>query len=362
MKEVPFDQLINQATFSREDLIRMLSADEHDSAMLFARSSEVRDAHIGRTVYFRGLIEISNVCRKNCLYCGIRSGNKNTQRYELDDEDILAAARFAYNNRFGSVVLQGGELTSPKHTERVEQLLKKIKELSNGELGVTLSLGEQDEETYRRWFEAGAHRYLLRIESSDPCLYGKIHPNDKVHDYNDRLKALERLKNTGYQVGTGVMIGLPFQTLEHLADDLLFFQSIDVDMIGMGPYIEHHDTPLYIHKDELLPIVERYKLALKMVACLRILMKDVNIAAVTALQAIKPEGREEAVKIGANIMMPNVTPGIWRNVYKLYENKPTISQNDEDNLQQLLQRLSAIGFTVGLGSWGDSKHFSERKK
>lgn len=341
--------------------MRMLSANECDTLSLFTRAEEVRQQYVGKNVYLRGLIEISNICSKDCYYCGIRKSNTCTERYELSSEEILAAAKFAYVNRFGSIVLQGGELTSPKHTAWVEELLKEIKKLSNGELGITLSLGEQSEETYRRWFEGGAHRYLLRIESSDPQLYASIHPDNSLHSHQNRLQSLSLLRDIGYQVGTGVMIGLPEQTVEQLADDLLFFKSQAIDMVGMGPYIEHKDTPLYTRKDELKSIEERYLLALKMVACLRILAKDVNIASVTALQAIKPEGREEAIKAGANVIMPNITPGVWRNVYKLYEGKPTVGRNDEDNLRLLMERIAATGYTIQLDSWGDSLHFKSRR-
>ena len=362
MPVISFNQLLQQDNFSSNDLVRMLSAKDNDMQCLLSRAAEVRAASVGKNVYLRGLIEVSNICSKDCYYCGIRSSNRATERYELSDDAILSAAKFAYVNRFGSIVLQGGELTSAKHTVRIESLLKEIKKLSSGELGITLSLGEQSRDTYERWFKAGAHRYLLRIESSDPCLYASIHPENDLHSHQKRLQALALLGDIGYQVGTGVMIGLPGQTVEQLAEDLLFFKSQSIDMVGMGPYLEHKETPLYVRAHELKPIEERYLLALKMVACLRILAKDINIAAVTALQAIKPEGREEAIKAGANVIMPNITPGVWRNVYKLYENKPTINQNDEDNLNQLVERISAIGYNVQLGSWGDSLFFQQKNQ
>ncbi len=190
------------------------------------------------------MIEFSNVCSKDCFYCGIRKSNSEVIRYTISDKEIFDACRFAWDNGFGSVVLQSGELSTPTFVKRVDHLLKEIKKLSNNELGITLSCGEQSKETYRRWFESGAHRYLLRIEASNRELYYKIHPNDKKHNFEQRLESLSFLKETGYQVGSGVMIGLPFQTIEDLADDLLFFKKIDIDMCGMGPYIEHENTPL----------------------------------------------------------------------------------------------------------------------
>jgi biotin synthase len=257
--------------------------------------------------------------------------------------------------------MQSGELQSEFITSRIENILKEIKKRTNGKLGITLSLGEQSEETYQRWFNKGAMRYLLRIEASNRELYAKLHPNDRFHDFDERLECLRALQRVGYQVGTGVMIGLPFQTLEHLADDLLWMQEMDVDMVGMGPYVEHPDTPLFQYHQNLRPITERFNLALKMTALLRILMKDINIAAPTALQAIDPLGREKAIKVGANIVMPNITPGTYRNDYKLYENKPCIDDAADDCKNCLEARIQLTGDEIGYGEHGNSKHFYRRK-
>ena len=278
----------------------------------------------------------------------------------MTDEQILDAARFAYENGYGSFVMQAGELESPAFTLRVENLLKEIKKLSKGKLGITLSLGEQSREVYERWFEAGAHRYLLRIESSNPELYHRYHPTDTLHDYARRLTCLKTLQRIGYQTGTGVMIGLPFQDTGDLADDLLFMKEFNIDMVGMGPYIEHKDTPLYAYRNQLLPIGERFDMALKMIATLRILMKDINIAAATALQAIDPLGREKAVKVGANIIMPNITPGKYRNDYSLYENKPCVDEEPEECKNCLDVRIQLADGVIGYDEWGDSKHYNKR--
>jgi len=256
--------------------------------------------------------------------------------------------------------MQAGELESPTFTARVEHLVKEIKKLSAGKLGITLSLGEQSREVYERWFEAGAHRYLLRIETSSPELYHRYHPGDDFHDFERRKECLCSLRSIGYQTGTGVMIGLPFQDASHLADDLLFMRDMDVDMVGMGPFIEHQHTPLFQYRDQLLPIEERFDLALKMVAVLRILMPDINIAAATALQAIDPLGREKAVKVGANIIMPNITPGKYRNDYALYENKPCVDEEPEECMNCLDVRVQLADGEIGYGEWGDSKHFHKR--
>ncbi|MFO7621928.1 MAG: [FeFe] hydrogenase H-cluster radical SAM maturase HydE, partial [Bacteroidales bacterium] len=273
----------------------------------------------------------------------------------------LAAARFAWENRYGSIALQSGELESNSVTGRIENLLHRIKELSGGELGITLSVGEQKHEVYKRWYEAGAHRYLLRVETTNRDLYSKIHPNNKKHDFDRRLACLKSLQDIGYQTGTGVMIGLPFQTLSDLAGDLLFMQEFDVDMCGMGPYLEHADTPLFAQADQLLPLNERFSLTLKMIAVLRIMMKDINIVAATALQAIDPIGREKAVRIGANILMPNITPGKYRDSYKLYENKPCTDDSAEDCKSCLEARVSLADNEVVYGEWGDSGHFEKRR-
>ncbi len=354
--------ILTQDQFSKEDLVTLLYANKDESRLIYEKGQQVKKDFVGRKVYFRGLIEYSNYCSKNCYYCGIRAGNSRYARYQMPDEEVLEAAKFALDNNFASIVIQSGERSDSKFVSTIEKLLKEIHELSDGKLHVTLSLGEQSEETYRRWYEAGAHRYLLRIEVSNPELYQKLHPNDHHHDYNERLNALHLLKKSGFQVGTGVMIGLPFQTLSDLADDLIFFRDFDIDMAGMGPYIEHEDTPLFRYKNELLPLKDRFDLSLKMVALLRIIMKDINIAATTAMQTIDPQGREKALLVGANVIMPNLTPVKYRQDYLLYENKPCLDEEAEECKSCLETRIFLAGDTIGYGEWGDSKHFNERKK
>lgn len=353
-------EILEKEKLEREDLMVMLSAEGEEKNILFKRAGEIKLREIGNRVHFRGLVEFSNICGKDCYYCGIRKSNKTAHRYNVSDEQILDAARFAHENGYGSFVMQAGELESPAFTSRVESLLREIKKLSGGKLGITLSLGEQSEEVYKRWFEAGAHRYLLRIETSSPDLYHRYHPNDSMHNFERRVECLHTLQSLGYQTGTGVMIGLPFQNIGHLADDLLFMRDFNVDMVGMGPFIEHQDTPLYQFRDQLLPIEQRFDLALKMIATLRILMKDINIAAATALQAIDPIGREKAVKVGANIIMPNITPGKYRNDYALYENKPCVDEEPEECKNCLDVRIQLADGEIGYNEWGDSKHFHKR--
>jgi len=347
--------------YTIEELIHLLTCKGKEENQLFQEAQHIKNQTIGNKVSLRGLIEISNICIKDCLYCGIRKSNNQTARYTLTDLEIEEAADFAYTHHFGSIVLQGGERTDNEYIKRIERLLKTIKRKSNNELGITLSLGEQTEETYRRWFEAGAHRYLLRIETSNPELYAKIHPNNSSHDHSTRLKCIEYLQRCGYQTGTGVMIGLPFQTIKDLAQDLLFIKKINVDMVGMGPYLEHRDTPLYTYYQQLPSHAERLQLSLHMIALLRLIMPDINIAATTALQAIAPIGREKALTFGANVVMPNITPTNNRILYRLYENKPGTHEGTADSMRKLEISIQNSGCEVLYDTWGDSQHFHNRQ-
>lgn len=355
------EDILHKPALSKADIVYLLGTAGDEKTRLFTRAAKVKEENVGNKVYFRGLVEFSNVCHKNCLYCGIRHDNQLVKRYRLSDAEILDCARFAADNQYGSLVLQSGELETAGFTRRVEKLLKDIHKATGERLKITLSCGEQDGEVYRRWFDAGAHRYLLRIESSGRALYEKLHPHDKLHGYKRRLKCLHDLQKTGYQVGTGVMIGLPFQTLEDLANDLLFIKKFDIDMIGMGPYLEHEHTPLFALRHTLLPKEERFQLSLKMVAILRIIMKDVNIAATTALQAIDKLGREKAIKIGANVIMPNITPGNYRDDYLLYQNKPCTDENPDDCKTCLEARIALADNEIAYGEWGDSGHYKRRR-
>lgn len=352
--------LLNKTAFTKQELVGLLSAEGKEKEMLFNKASEVKLKHVGNKVFFRGLIEYSNRCAKNCFYCGVRCGNRNIERYELTDEEVLEAAQLAFDKNFASLVIQSGERSSRQFVKKIAFLLEKIREMTDGKLRVTLSMGEQTEETFQLWRESGAQRYLLRIESSNPELYAKIHPNNALHSYENRLKSLELLRKTGYQVGTGVMIGLPFQTLDDLAGDLLFIQKYDIDMIGMGPYIEHEATPLYEYRHLLLPKEKRFELSMKMLALLRIMMPTVNMAATTAMQTLHPEGREIALRIGANVIMPNLTPLKYREGYLLYENKPNIHEETDVSLQKLSLAIQNAGCQLALGEWGDSAHYRNR--
>ncbi|MDD2386626.1 MAG: [FeFe] hydrogenase H-cluster radical SAM maturase HydE [Bacteroidales bacterium] len=352
--------ILNQKNLNREDLILLLSANASETELIYKKAAEIKSKHIGNFTYFRGLIELSNVCTKNCYYCGIRSGNKKAKRYTVTDDEVLRVVRYALDRNWGSIVIQAGERQDDIFIDRIEGLLKKIQALSSEKVGITLSLGEQKIETYDKWLEAGATRYLVRVETSNEDLFYKIHPKDKLHDFELRKQALIDLQKAGYITGTGVMIGLPFQTMGDLADDLLFMQEYDIDMVGMGPYIEHEDTPLYRYNDVLLPVDERFNLTLKMIAVLRILMKDVNIASATALQAINPLGREEGIRCGANVIMPNITPVKYHEAYNLYKGKPQIVAETDEYIKQLETQINEAGDVVGYGELGDPLHFKNR--
>ncbi len=344
---------------TKEELIAILATEEADSAELFNAARELTIETVGAKVYFRGIIEWSNVCIKDCFYCGIRKSNRQVERYVIPDEKIIEAAVWAWKAGYGSIVMQSGEQRSRQFTDKVTRLLQAIMRETNGELGVTLSLGEQSFDTYKQWFDAGAKRYLLRIETSNRELYTSLHPPD--HHFEERVECLIALREAGYQVGTGVMIGLPGQTDEMLADDILFFKKMDIDMIGMGPYIPHHQTPMAsaIPDFEAVKKQQFYK-GLVMIAATRLFLPDINIAASTALQALNDVGRELGIMAGANIIMPNITDSEYRASYQLYDNKPCTGETSSMCHDCMTLRLSAYGVEIGFNEHGDSKHFFRR--
>jgi len=329
-------------------------------AALFEAAYKMKLRYVGRIVRLRGLIEISNICAKNCHYCGIRGSNRVLHRYTMTREEILSAARFALDCNYGSLVLQAGERCDRSWIEWITELVREIKHLSSGQLGITLSLGEQTAATYRQWFEAGAHRYLLRIESSNPELYAKMHPAD--HLFARREKCLEELGDIGYQVGTGVMTGLPGQNAEDLADDVFFFRHHDVDMIGLGPYIPHPHTPMGRRLIARFNPAKALLSARKMIAVTRLVLRDVNIASTTALQALADDGREQGLLSGANVIMPNMSPTANRADYELYTNKPGLDENAAETRAKLEQAIDVIGEKIGYGEWGDSPHALGKRK
>lgn len=354
--------ILKKQLLAKEDIKLLLATSGVEMEALLQQALKVKIKHLDSFVHLRGLIEFSNICCKSCLYCGVRSKNYQVERYTLTEDEVIDCALQAHQLGYGSVAIQSGERNDPAFIEQITRIIQRIKEIDHGSLGITLSLGEQAEKTYRQWFEAGAHRYLLRIEASNEELYYKIHPRDKQHDLQRRLACIDSLIDIGYQTGTGVMIGLPFQTLEDLADDLLFFRRKDVAMVGMGPFIPHPDTPLFQYADLIPSSQERMDLTLKMIAILRLMMPEINMVAATANQTIDPMGREKAIAAGANVIMPNLTPTHYREDYLIYPDKANVNDKAEECRADLEQRLKAINHQILYNAWGDSVAFTKKKK
>lgn len=352
-------EILEKDKLSKNDLLSlMLINNKEDLELLFKKAYEIKLKYIGNKVYYRGLLECSNICIKNCKYCGIRRDNKFVERFLLTEDEILSSSKWIYENGYASMALQAGERNDKDFIDFFDNIIKKIQIISNNTMGITLSLGEQTYDTYKKWLNSGASRYLLRIETTNKNLFKKIHIDDELHSFNKRLTALKDLKKAGYQVGTGVMIGIPGQTEEDLVNDIIFFKEFDIDMIGMGPYILHKDTPLGKEfKNNILSEKKRLELSLKMIAICRIYLKDINIAATTALQVLDNFGREKGILAGANIIMPNATIKEMRENYKLYDGKPSLNDDAKETKLDLENRLKNIGEKIIYFEKGDSPHF-----
>ena len=341
---------------TRDELARLVGlSDKAEREALYAAAYDVKLRQTGPRVSLRGLVEIGNVCAKNCLYCGLRRDNAATHRYQIPEDDVVRMARWAFDRRFGSVVLQSGEIESDAHTESIGRIVRRIRAFGRDDFAIVLSLGEQTADAYRAWKEAGADRYLLRIETSNPEIYARIHPAD--HLWTRRRDCLLSLRRLGYQLGTGVMIGLPGQTCEDLAADIEFFRDIDADMIGMGPFLPNSGTPMGAVRVDR---ARQLELGLNMVAAARLFLHDRNIAATTVLQVLAPDGREQALKAGANVVMPNVTDLRYRRDYQLYEDKPCVGEASEACRDCLARRIASIGETIAWDTPGTPPHFANR--
>ena len=357
-----FAELAARGELGREALVKILGATEPaEVEAVRAEAERVLLENCGDGVYLRGLVEASNACACDCLYCGIRKSNRNVHRYTLSADEILACARQCSEMGYGSMVIQSGERADRKFIDLIAGAVERIKrETRTGQqpegLGVTLCIGQQSYATYKRLHEAGAHRYLLRIETTNPELFARIHPSDQ--SFESRVACLGMLREIGYQVGTGVMIGLPGQTPGDLADDILFFARHDIDMIGMGPFIPHPDTPLA--EEPVADTPDRVLLALLMIAATRLKLRDVNIASTTALQALDPLGREKGLRFGANVVMPQMSPQDVRADYQLYPGKPCLDENAKECQSCLAMRIEFAGRRIGYHAWGDSLHARKR--
>lgn len=329
------ETLRTQRDLSDKELTALITR-ESDDKDLFAAADAVRREHYGTDVFLRGLIEFTNVCQNDCYYCGIRKSNAQAQRYRLTQEQILQSCENGYRMGFRTFVLQGGE--DPRNTDAwVCSMVDKIK-TAHPDCAVTLSIGEQSRASYQAYFDAGADRYLLRHETASEAHYRKLHPEEM--SLANRKRCLFDLKEIGYQVGAGFMVGSPWQTPKELVADLRFLQQLQPDMIGIGPFIPHHETPF---ADEQPGTLE---LTLRMLSILRLLFPYVLLPATTALGTISPIGRELGLKAGANVMMPNLTPTDVRKNYDLYDNK--ICMDEEAAKCRLCQegRVRSVGYQI----------------
>ncbi len=315
---------------NKKEILGWLDPDR-DPADLYALADKVRREAVGDAVHLRGLIEFSNHCRRRCYYCGIRAGNPKVRRYRLTAEEILDCARTAARLKYGTVVMQSGEdpYWGPKQLAAVVEKVK-----AETGLAITLSVGEHSKEDYRLLRSAGADRFLLRFETSDRRLFSMLKPDS---DYDNRFRCLAWLKEAGFQVGSGVMAGLPGQTMESMADDVLLFKQLELDMVGIGPFIASPDTPMAGAESGTL------EAGLRMVALTRIVTRNTHIPATTAMGSIDPQGRQKALKCGANVLMPNISPTEHRPDYRLYPGKICTNEAPEQCAGCVDAMLKSLG-------------------
>lgn len=310
---------------------------------LYRQADRVRHDAIGDEVHLRGLIEFSNICRNDCMYCGIRRSNRHVHRYRMTDEELVETARRAVALGFQTIVLQSGE---DMHFDQA-RLCRIIEQIKRHDVALTLSVGERDYADYKAFKDAGADRYLLRIETTDRDLYHRLNPG---MSWQHRHECLLMIKELGYELGSGIMVGQPGQTVTSIADDLLYLKDIGIDMAGIGPFIPHPDTPLAHEAGGSL------EQALRTMAVMRLLMPDINIPATTAMESLHPQGRIMALQAGANVVMPNVTEGEYRRLYELYPGKVCVNDTPVHCRSCIALKIQAIGRTIGQGRGGHRSH------
>ncbi|AEE95649.1 [FeFe] hydrogenase H-cluster radical SAM maturase HydE [Mahella australiensis] len=335
------DKAMRSHDLDKCEIVRLLSIDDGvQQEVLFKAADETRQQYLGTDVHLRGLIEFSNYCMNDCMYCGIRRGNRTLERYRIQPDEVIKVAAQAYRLGYRTIVLQSGE--DGYYTGDVMcYIIRGIKEAAD--VAITLSIGERSYDDYKRMKEAGADRYLMRFETSNRELYKKLHPR---MDFDNRIQCLKDIKSLGYELGSGFLVGLPGQTVEDIADDILLLKELGADMVGIGPFIPHPDTPLRSCNSGSLDMV------LKAVAVLRLIMPDINIPATTAVGTSDPFGRQKALKAGANVIMPNVTPLEYRQLYQLYPGKICIGENPQDCRICVEGLIRSVGRTVGTGYGG----------
>lgn len=318
--------------FSQKELIEILK-DSSQNQKIYTLADKTREKYVGNDVHLRGLIEFSNYCKCFCKYCGIRCENKSTDRYRLTAIEIIKNAQQAIDLGYKTIVLQSGE---DNFFDR-NTMCKIISEIKKHDVALTLSIGERSYDDYKAFKECGADRYLLRIETTDKNLYEKMHPH---MSFENRIRCLKNIKQLGYETGTGCLVGLPNQTIESLANDILFFKELDADMIGIGPFLPHPETPLKAEKQG------SFDIALKVMALTRIILKDINIPATTAMETLHPNGRLIALQSGANVVMPNVTSLEYRKKYEIYPNKAGITEDSKEYKLKIEEKIKSIGRTI----------------
>ena len=343
MKKKIIKKLVETSNLTDIELKELLENDSLDEE-LYIEADRVRKEKYGIDVYIRGLIEFTNYCKNNCYYCGLRAENKEIERYRLSKEDILNCCNEGYRLGYRTFVLQGGEDLFYTD-EKICDIISSIKNL-HGDVAVTLSIGEKNEESYLAYKKAGADRYLLRHETANENHYSKLHPQNM--SLENRKNCLKTLKKLGYQVGSGFMVGSPFQTTENIIEDIRFLQELSPDMIGIGPYITHHNTPFKNQKNGSL------KLTLKLLSILRLMFPYVLLPATTALGTISPNGRELGLKAGANVVMPNLSPKSVRKKYEIYENKICTGEESAQCRRCLEKRIESVGYKITIAK-GDVK-------
>lgn len=337
MKEL-IDKLCRGKTLPKEEFIQLLChADDSElSEYLFSLSSKIARERFGNRIYIRGLIEFSNYCKNNCYYCGIRAANSKLERYRLSQQEILSCCEQGYGLGFRTFVLQGGE--DPYFTDELFcSILREIKARFPG-CAVTLSIGERSRQSYQAFFDAGADRFLLRHETADCGHYGKLHPENLT--LSNRMQCLQDLKEIGFQTGTGFMVGSPYQKTEFLAEDLLYLERLRPQMVGIGPFLPHRDTPF---RNEPPGSTQ---LCLFLIGIIRLMLPNALIPATTALGTADKNGREKGILAGANIVMPNLSPLQNRKQYALYNNKISTGEEAAEGLMLLKKKMEAIGYEV----------------
>lgn len=331
------ERLHREHTLSPDELRTLLvGCDAEHLALINQKAREVAYSHFGNRIFIRGLIEIGNCCRNDCFYCGIRRSNRNVERYRLDKETILSCCAQGYELGFRTIVLQGGE-DNYMTDERVVDLVSSIRK-AYPDIAITLSLGEKSTEAYQAFYQAGANRYLLRHETHNEAHYQSLHPESM--SLQNRLRCLYDLKKIGYQTGTGIMVGSPGQTIEHLVEDILFIETLQPEMIGIGPFLPHHDTPFASEPSG------KMEQTLLLLSIFRLMHPKALIPSTTALATLAPDGRERGVLAGANVVMPNLSPVWQRSKYALYDNKASMGAEAAEGLRLLEEKLDAIGYVI----------------